>query len=321
LAATLGVLLGLPARAAAGLPTGSYSLGHYELHVSLAYHAQASNGSPAGKPAPAPETAIHSWWNFTSQSESATLNASWNERLELNKVGVASTQYRIQPVHFPQAQGEAHTYEIHSFGSPGVEVAVNDSFTGTYYAPIYENCYSGQPCIYRYTTIPFTCTLNAQNAAVEEDLRTEWVEGVNPSRERYHGYYSPVRPGAVSLGISFAIVPGHGSSPKGAPTAGGPKSAFISTSEGNNSHPGYLAPTCPSEVNLFEPWFSESGLLSATPEQGDTTPGSRLVFFPLDTLIRRGKATSSFTGPAVSATGCCRGTTSYTLTATVRRVR
>jgi len=45
------------------------------------------------------------------------------------------------------------------------------------------------------------------------------------------------------------------------------------------------------------------------------------VYFPLDTLIDKGRASSTFTGLVLSPTGRCTGSTAYTLTFTARRLR
>ncbi len=304
---TAALALSQAASATAGLPTGTYSLGHYELHVNLSYQAHASSAAPTNNPAPAPETGLRPYWNFTSQSEGATLAASWATRLELFKKGLGARLIRPQPVHFPQALGEIHDFEVRALGSPGVSLAVNGSYSGTFYQPINETCYAGQACPNHFTAIPFTCTLSEQNGAIDGDLRTEWVE-VSNSRLEDHGYLNPLNPGAVSLGVAFALMPAHENSAKG----GGEGSS--------GATPGFVSPTCPANVNVFEPWLAEGAMLSEPHEPGSESPGSRLALFPLSTLIRRGHATASFSGPATSPSKCCSGTTTYMLSVTAHRV-
>lgn len=308
-AAALALLVATPA--IAGQTTRVVPLGDYQLHVSLSYQAHASSTTPTNNPPPASAAGLRPYWNFTSQSESATLAASWSERLELKKIGLGSTQYHLQPVYFPQALGELHRYEMHPLGSPGVSLAVNGSYSGTYYAPINETCTSEAPCPEHFTPIPFTCTLAEQNAAIEGDLRTEWVETAT-RRFEDHGYSNPLSPGAVSLGVAFALVPAHENSAKG-PVA---KRA----AESGGVTPGFVSPSCPEDADVFEPWLSESAMLSEPYEQGVDKPGSRLALFSLSTLIRRGRATATFSGPATSPSKCCTGTTTYTLSVTAHRV-
>jgi hypothetical protein len=316
LRAVAALALIVPSTAAARLPSRIYSLGHYQLHVSISYRAEAASSAPTNNPAPQPGTGLSPYWNFTTQSESAMLHASWTDRLELNRIGLGSPLYSVQPVHYPRALGEIHNYELHTLGSPGIEAAVSDSYTGTYYSAVSEGCSSPQPCQVSYTPTPFTCTLSERNTEVAGAVRVQWLQGGNLARESYRGYLDPLRPGAVFIGVDFALLPAQENSPKTGSKGG-------HGGEGGTGG-GFLAPHCPSGVNVFEPWLSESGLLSPLPEEPANQAvkqESRLVVISLAGLIDHGSATSSFTGPATSPTGCCTGSTSYTLTITARRVR
>jgi hypothetical protein len=124
---TVIALLG-PISAEGKVQTSNVPLGTYRLQVSLSYQAEASNDSLESHPAPIGEGPA-AYWSFSIQSESATVNASWTDELQLNKIAEGTNNTQIQPVHYPHAQGEIHDIEYHALGSPGIDASISDSFT------------------------------------------------------------------------------------------------------------------------------------------------------------------------------------------------
>lgn len=287
----------LTAASAAGEePTRDITLGTYKLHVSLEYQAQAANNVPMGTTTPA-ANATSAYWKFSTQSESAKVSASWNDQLKLTETAEGSHDFSVLPVNFTHAEGYLHDVEYHSLGSPGINTSVSDSYTGTYYSPEEQTCQETCPPT-TYKATPFSCSANYSNAQLDPDLVVLWEEKTNLAKFEQHGYLNPLRPGAVMLGASFLL---------------GSRLADQAKTPETGESPGEVSPSCPPDVNIFVPWSASEALLSSEYAE-QTGPASRAVYFPLDTLIDKGRASSTFTGPAVSPTKCCSGTTKMTLT-------
>jgi len=293
-----------PLAAAGKVPTRNIPLGTYRLQVNLSYSAQASNNTLVNHPAPSTGGPA-SYWDFSAQSESANVSASWSDELELTKTAQGTHDFSVMPVDFLHAEGELHEVEYRPLGSAGIDASISDTYSGTYYSLEEPTCTETCPPT-TYRPIPFTCTASYSDAQLDPDLLVEWDEKTDLKRLQHHGYFDPTRPGAVMLGASFLL--------------GSRLADQAKVRQAGETQVGAVSPNCPSGVYPFEPWSSDEALLSPD-YKNQTGPASRAVYFPLDTLIDKGRASSSFTGPVLSPTECCTGTTSYTLTMTARRER
>jgi hypothetical protein len=285
-------------------PTRDVPLGTYRLHVSLAYQAQASSDTPTNNPPPS-ESPTSPYWNFSTESESANVTASWSDELKLTAAAQGSHDYSLLPVNFIHGDGELHDVEFHPLGSPGIDASISDTYSGTYDSPVEQTCQETCPPT-AYKPIQFTCSSNLANTQLEPDLVIHWEQKTNLARFQKHGYLNPTNPGAVAIGASFLL--------------GSRLTDQQAKVRQQGESTGAVSPTCPAGVNIFEPWSSDEAMLS--PEYFESaSPSNRAVYFPLDTLIHKGRASSTFTGQATSPTKCCAGTTKMTLTITAARLR
>jgi len=298
------VMLPVPSPAAGKEPTRNIPLGTYRLQVSLSYRAQASNDSLVNHPA-ASGGGPASYWNFTAQSESANVSASWSDELKLTKTAEGSHDFSVLPVNFTHADGELHDIEYHALGSAGTNASVSDSYTGTYYSLEEPTCTETCPPT-NYRPIPFTCTASYSGAQLDPDLVVEWEGKTDVEKLQHNGYFDPTRPGAEMLGASFLL--------------GSELADQAKVRQAGETPNGVVSPNCPADVYPFEPWSADEALLSSD-YRNQTGPASRAVYFPLDTLIHKGRASGTFTGLVLSPTGCCTGTTKMSLTMTATKLR
>jgi hypothetical protein len=271
--------------------------------VSLEYQAQASNDAPVNHP-PASGEGPASYWNFTAQSESAKVSASWSDELKLTKVAEGTHDFSVMPVDYTHADGELHDIEYRTLGTPGISTSVSDSYTGTYYSLEEPTCQETCPPT-TFRPIPFTCTADYSNAQLDPDLVVEWEGKTDIGKLQRHGYFDPTRPGAEMLGASFLL--------------GSMQADQAKVRQAEEAQIGAISPNCPAGVYPFVPWSSDEALLSSD-YKNQTGPASRAVYFPLDTLIHKGRASSTFSGAAVSPTQCCSGTTKMMLTMTATKL-
>jgi len=289
------------AAAASRLPTKDVPLGTYQLHVSLSYQAALEDSAATDNTANASDP-TSAWWNFSTQSETAEVAASWTDTLKLTKTAVQSPDTQVLPVDFIHASAYLHDIEVHPLGSAGIQASESDNYAGTYETYIDQDCNALEPCPPpSYQATPFTCAEAAANATLDRNLVVQWVENANVHRLQSGGYINPLRPGAVQLGETFWL----SSSGKG--------------TDGGSVTPNCMAPDS-SPVFIFSGWSPDQGLLSPqTPSA--MKPNARTVLLPLAQLIRTGRASSSFTSTPTSPDACCTGgTTTVTLAMTSRRV-